>query len=71
VSERLPVRLGAGWVRDGRPMTREAAMKHGLKVIDPTLKRVGFVCLVHRSDAVIHGGDWFRINYAYDRRDDT
>ena len=67
-TERLPVKHGAGIVNDGQLMTRAQAEMHAHRAMDPALRRVGFVVVVTRSDPEMHGGNWFRINYGYDRR---
>lgn len=46
-----------------KPMTREQAMRYGIRRMPPDLKRTGFECVVARSDTDMHGGLWFRINY--------
>jgi len=58
---KLPVKIGIGTAP--REMTREQALRYGNKIIDPMLKRAGFVCIVSQSDPELHGGLWFRINY--------
>jgi hypothetical protein len=67
MEEKLPVKLGAGTAPT--LMTRQQAERYGQKMMDPKLRRVGFVCVVTRSDPEMHGGLWFRVSYGYDRRD--
>ena len=57
----LPVKVGIGTLP--RPMTREQAHRYGERNMPADLRRAGFQTVVFRSDAEIHGGDWFRINY--------
>jgi len=59
--ERLPVKVGLQTL--DKRMTREEAMRYGLRRMPADLIRAGFTCVVARSDAEMHGGDWFRINY--------
>lgn len=48
-----------------KPMTRKQAMRLGQRLMPADLKRAGFETIVCRSDAEMHGGTWFRINYGY------
>lgn len=59
--EKLTVKIGL-YVHD-KPMTREQAMRYGLRHMPKDLKRAGFDCIVARSVEWMHGGNWFRINY--------
>ncbi|MFP5513288.1 MAG: hypothetical protein ACLGJC_09430 [Alphaproteobacteria bacterium] len=61
-AEELPVKVGAFDTLPIR-MTREQAQRYGERNMPADLKRAGFQCVVFRSDAEIHGGHWFRINY--------
>lgn len=60
-TERLPVK--AGLYTYPNLMTRAQAQRLGEHDMPRDLKRTGFVCVVARSDADLHGGVWFRINY--------
>jgi hypothetical protein len=60
--ERLPVKVGSGQL--DRHMTRAEARQYGERNMPADLKRAGFVTVVFRSDPQIHGGNWFRVNYA-------
>jgi hypothetical protein len=60
-TERLPVKVGL--LTLDKTMTRERAMRYGSRHMPKDLKRAGFECFVDRSDAEMHGGVWFRINY--------
>lgn len=60
-AEKLIVKVGIGEL--DRPMTREQAMRWGVRNMPPGLKRAGFECFVAKSDAEMHGGVWFRVNY--------
>ncbi len=57
---KLPVKDGAGTL--AREMTRAQALRHCERTMDPSLRRAGFKCQVSKSDAQMHGGEWFRIN---------
>ena len=67
MAERLVVKAGCGELP--RPMTREQAHRYGDRHMPADLKRAGFQTVVARSDAELHGGTWFRINYG--KRVDT
>lgn len=59
--EKLPVKVGLTTL--DKPMTRKQAERYGKRTMPADLKRAGFECIVARSDAKMHGGTWFRINY--------
>lgn len=59
--EKLPVKIGLHTL--DKPMTRAQAQRYGNRNMPKDLRRAGFQCVVARSDAEIHGGTWFRINY--------
>ena len=61
-TEQLPVKVGCNDTLPF-PMTREQAQRYGERNMPADLKRAGFKCVVFRSDAEIHGGNWLRINY--------
>lgn len=63
-SERRPVRLGSGRDELPRPMTRAQAQHWGERNMPRDLRAAGFVCSVFASDAELHGGLWFRVNYS-------
>jgi hypothetical protein len=58
---RLPVKVGLSTL--DKPMTREQAQRYGERHMPTDLRRAGFECIVAKSDAEIHGGVWYRINY--------
>jgi hypothetical protein len=60
-TERLTVKVGCGEL--DKAMTREQAMRWGVRNMPKDLKRAGFECVVVKSDAEMHGGVWFRVNY--------
>lgn len=62
-SELLPVKVGILTLE--KPMTREQAMRYGKRNMPSDLKRAGFECFVGKSDAEMHGGVWYRVNYGY------
>lgn len=59
--EKLPVK--AGLLTLDREMTRKQAMRWGERNMPVGLKRAGFETFVGKSDAEMHGGVWFRVNY--------
>jgi hypothetical protein len=59
--ERLLVKIGLGELP--RPMTREQARRYGERHMPRDLKAAGFNVVISKSDAIMHGGVWFRINY--------
>jgi hypothetical protein len=59
--ETLPVKIGLSTLP--RRMTREQAYGYGVRNMPRDLKAAGFETFVCRSDAEMHGGVWFRINY--------
>jgi hypothetical protein len=59
--EKLPVKVGI--LTLDKPMTRKQAERYGNSQMPADLKRAGFQCFVARSDAEMHGGTWFRVNY--------
>lgn len=59
--ERLMVKIGLGTLP--RLMTREEAYRYGDTHMPNDLRRAGFETIIARSDAELHGGVWFRINY--------
>ncbi|WP_445333611.1 hypothetical protein [Thauera sp. ZXT1-4] len=59
--ERLPVKVGCGVLE--KPMTRSQAERWGRQNMPSDLRKAGFVVDVYRTDPVINGGDWFRVNY--------
>lgn len=61
-TERLPVKHGLSTL--DKAMTREQALRYAERNMPADLKRAGFIASVARSDAAIHGGEWFRINYS-------
>ena len=60
-SIKLPVKMGLSTLETR--MTESQALRYGNNAIPADLKRSGFVCHIFRSDPVIHGSDYFRINY--------
>lgn len=44
-------------------MTKNAAKKWGERNMPRDLKAAGFTTTVFESDAELHGGSWYRINY--------
>ena len=46
-----------------RPMTRSQAKRWGDRHMAKDAKRAGFLTVVTKSDAEMHGGVWFRVNY--------
>ena len=46
-----------------KPMTRAQALRLGERTMPRDLKAAGFETFIARSDAELHGGVWFRINY--------
>ncbi len=60
-TEKLAVKVGLHTL--DKAMTREQAQRYGERNMPGDLKRAGFQCVVARSDAEMHGGVWFRINY--------
>jgi hypothetical protein len=62
-SERRPVRAGSQGELP-QPMTRAQAQRWGERNMPRDLRAAGFVCSVFASDAQIHGGLWFRVNYS-------
>lgn len=60
--QKLPVKIGISSLE--MPMTRKQAERYGRNAMPADLKRAGFVCTVIKTDAQIHGGEWFRINYS-------
>lgn len=61
MTERLPVKTGLSTL--DKPMTRAGALRFGERNMPRDLKRAGFETVVAKSDADLHGGVWFRINY--------
>ena len=59
--ERLPVKIGLDTLP--RSMTREQARRYGEQHMPRDLKAAGFNVVIAKSDAWLHGGVWFRINY--------
>jgi hypothetical protein len=59
--EKLTVKVGLGELP--KPMTREQAQRWGERHMPKDLKRAGFECFVVKTDAEMHGGVWFRVNY--------
>ena len=59
--EKLMVKVGASTLP--KPMTREQAQRWGERNMPADLKRAGFVTVVGKSDAEMHGGVWFRVNW--------
>jgi hypothetical protein len=60
-NEKLPVKSGLSTL--DRPMTRAAAFRYGEQHMPADLRRAGFKTIIAKSDADLHGGVWFRINY--------
>ena len=60
-TERLPVKVGLLTLDE--MMTREQAKRWGDRHMPKDAKRAGFLTVVGKSDAEMHGGVWFRINY--------
>jgi hypothetical protein len=65
--EKRPVRAGSSGELP-TPMTRRQALRWGEQNMPKDLKRAGWTCSVFASDAEIHGGLWFRVNYSYGSR---
>lgn len=63
--EKRPVRVGSSGELP-QPMTRKQALRWGERNMPRDLKRAGWTCVVFASDAQIHGGLWYRVNYTYD-----
>lgn len=59
--EKIPVRLGNTLLES--PMTFKQALRHGQSAMPEKLRREGFTCRIFRSVPVIHGSDFFKINY--------
>ena len=59
--ERLIVKVGCGELE--KPITRSQAERWGRQNMPSDLRKAGFVVDVYRTDPVINGGDWFRVNY--------
>jgi hypothetical protein len=59
--QKLAVKLGLSTL--DKPMTRAAAQRYGERNIPADLKRAGFQVFVSKTDAELHGGVWYRINY--------
>jgi hypothetical protein len=60
-NEKLPVKVGC--ITLDKPMTREQAKRWGDRHMAKDAKRAGFLTVVCKSDAEMHGGVWFRINW--------
>ena len=57
----LPTKIGIGTFPE--PMTYNQALRYGQKNIPDDMRRAGFTVHIFRSDAEIHGSDFYRINY--------
>ena len=65
-------RLVKGLNTAGQPaMTRLQAHQFGERNMPTDLKKAGFECIVAASDPELHGGIWYRINYALATRRKT
>lgn len=59
-TEKLPVRYG---LSELPPMTRQQALNYGKRnFLAADLKKASFEVSIFRSDPVINGSDFFRIN---------
>lgn len=58
--------VGRESVYPGATMTREQARRYGERNMPRDLRRAGFRVHVFRSDAEIHGADYFRVTYGKD-----
>lgn len=61
MDEKLMVKVGLSTL--DKPMTRAQAKRWGERNMPTDLKRAGFETFVGKSDAEMHGGVWFRVNY--------
>ena len=63
--ERRPVVIGEHRPSAYNPvMTRAGALRYANQMMPADLRRAGFVASIFASDAEIHGGLWFRVNYS-------
>ena len=60
-AEKRIVRIGIGQL--DQPMTLDHARRYGARNLPHDLKAAGFTTFVSASDAELHGGLWFRIDY--------
>lgn len=58
---KLLVKIGTGTLN--KPMTEKQAKTYGDKNMPDDLKKAGFITTVSLSDADLHGGLWYRVNY--------
>lgn len=59
--QKHPVKVGLSTL--DAMMTRDQAHRYGERNMPRDLRAAGFATFVSLTDAEIHGGVWFRVNY--------